>query len=182
MADFTKQLFLVAVAVSVSTPAAARAEIKPFLDQFCVRCHGGEKPKANLPLHNLTDAPVQRSEIETWKHVLDQLETGAMPPEGAKQPAPDRRRQVVAAIQGMLKDAGESPDEARWLAPARGNWVDHDALFSGKPADLAATRPRLWRLTGQAYEAFMRQKNVQFKLGIKGYGQDQLRAPWELRA
>jgi hypothetical protein len=181
MLNSKKQFFLVAFVVSMSVPASAQAELKPFLDQFCVQCHGEKKPKANLSLLNLTDAPIKRSEIDTWKTVLDVLEIGEMPPEGAKQPPSEQRQKMVAAIKGMLKNAGESIDEARWLAPSRGNWIDHDALFSGKPVDPAATRPRLWRLTGQAYEEFMRQKNLQFKLGIKSYGQDKIRAPWELR-
>jgi len=182
MLNSRKPFLLVALAVSMSVPTSVRAEPKAFLGQFCVQCHGEKKPKANLSLHNLTDTPVKRSEIDTWKHVLDKIETGEMPPEGSKQPDSDQRQKMVAAIKGMLKNAGVSLDEARWLAPSRGNWVDHDALFSGKPVDPAATKPRLWRLSGQAYEEFMRQKNLQFKLGIKTYGQGKIRAPWELGA
>jgi hypothetical protein len=182
MLNSRKPFLLVALAVSMSVPTSVRAEPKAFLGQFCVQCHGEKKPKANLSLHNLTDTPVKRSEIDTWKHVLDKIETGEMPPEGSKRPDSDQRQKMVAAIKGMLKNAGVSLDEARWLAPSRGNWVDHDALFSGKPVDPAATKPRLWRLSGQAYEEFMRQKNLQFKLGIKTYGQGKIRAPWELGA
>ena len=169
------------VTLSMSAPTIARAEVKPFLNQFCVQCHGEKMPKAELSLHNLTDAPVKKSEIDTWKTVLDQIETEQMPPKGAKQPTVEERNKMSAAIKAMLKNAGVSVDETRWLAPSRGNWVDHDALFSGKPLDPAATKPRLWRLSGQAYEEFMLQKNLQFKLGIKTYGQGKIRAPWELR-
>lgn len=175
------RFFLLALAAGAGIGTSARAEPRAFLHQFCVQCHGEKKPKADLPLHNLTDTPIKKAEIDTWKQVLDQIEIAEMPPKGAKQPAADQRHQAVAAIKGMLRAAGESLDEARWLAPSRGNWIDHDALFSGKPADPAATRPRLWRLTGQAYEEFMQRKNVQFRLGIKSYGHDRIHAPWELR-
>lgn len=173
--------FLVILTTILWTPAPAQADLKPFLDQYCVRCHGEKKPKANLPLHTLSANPVTRSEIATWKEVFSKIEAGEMPPDGSKQPAPELRQKMLAAIKDLLKIAGESIDESRYLTPSRGNWVDHDALFSGKPVDPAATRPRLWRLTGQAYEEFMRQKNLQFKLGIKSYGQDRIHSPWELR-
>ncbi len=174
---YGRLLFLVTLFASIVS--AAHAEPRRFLTQFCVQCHGEKKPKASLSLHDLTDAPVKKSEIDTWKILLDQVETEQMPPEGAKRPTPAERQKMVASIQAMLKSAGVSLDESRWLAPSRGNWVDHDALFSGKPVDPAATRPRLWRLSGQAYEEFMQQKNLQFKLGIKNYGQGKMRAPWE---
>lgn len=175
-------IFGVALAASLIPSSLVRADLKPFLDRYCVQCHGDKKPRASLALHSLSPNPVKRNEIDTWKEVLDKVASGEMPPDTAKQPDSGQRQQMVAAIKEMLKNAGESLDEARWLAPSRGNWIDHDALFSGKPVDPTATRPRLWRLTGQAYEEFMRQKNLQFKLGIKGYGQDKIRAPWELQA
>jgi hypothetical protein len=181
MLKLKKSCSLAALAVALLLPTFAQAESKAFLIKFCTQCHGDKKPKANLPLHNLTEVPVKRVEIDTWKHVLDKIEAEEMPPAGAKQPTANERQQMIAAIKGMLKNAGVSLDETRLLAPARGNWIDHDALFSGKAVDPAATKPRLWRLSGQAYEEFMRQKIAQFKLGIKAYGLGKIRAPWEER-
>src|SRR5688572_18419010 len=145
MAGSKTQHFLLALALSMGVPARVRAEVKPFLHQFCVQCHGEKKPKAELSLQTLPDTPVKKSEIDTWKTVLDQIETEQMPPKGAKQPTVNGRQKMTEAIKAMLKKAGVSLDETRWHAPSRGNWIDHDALFSGKPADPAATKPRLWR-------------------------------------
>lgn len=178
MSNPKRKLALIALLVAFGAPTA-QAEPKIFLNRFCVQCHGEKKPKANLSLHGLTEVPVKKSEIDTWKTVLDKIEIGEMPPDGAKQPTADERQKMIAAIKTLLKNAGVSLDESRYLAPSRGNWVDHDALFSGKPGDPAATQPRLWRLSGQAYKEFMRQKNLQFKLGIKTYGQGKMKAPWE---
>src|ERR1043165_8445061 len=56
-----------------------------------------------------------------------------------KQPDSGQRQQMIAAIKEMLRNSGETLDESRWLAPARGNWIDHDALFSRSEA--ARLRP-----------------------------------------
>src|SRR5262245_35597072 len=93
----------------------AQYEPGAFLKQFCVQCHGEKKPKADLSLRNLTDVPVKKSEIDTWKAVLDQLEGGDMPPKEAKQPSAEQRQQMLVSIKGMLRKAGVSLDESRWL-------------------------------------------------------------------
>lgn len=171
-----------AVLASLSVNTSARSDLKPFVSQYCVSCHGETKPKAGLSLHNLSPLPVKRAEIAAWRQVLEKIELGEMPPKSAKQPAAEERQAFASHVKSMLKNAGESFDETRWLVPTRGNYVDHEALFSGKAVDLAATKPRLWRLTGQAYEQFIMQKNAQFRLGIKSYGNGKIRSPWELQA
>lgn len=179
----SKTCVLASVVLAIlSAPLPARADIKPFINQHCVSCHGEKKPKAGLSLSNLSPLPVKRAEIDTWRTVLEKIDLGEMPPKSAKQPTTEERRAIIADIKKMLENAGESFDESHRLAPVRGNYVDHDMLFSGKPVDPAATKPRLWRLTGQAYEQFIMQKNAQFRLGMKTYGTGKIRSPWELQA
>jgi hypothetical protein len=120
--------------------------------------------------------------IAVWKRVLDQLRSGEMPPKGALQPSSELRQMAATAIKDSLSKIGETVDEGKWLHPTRGNWVDHDALFSGKPATATATRGRLWRLTGKAYEEFIQQLHSTYRLGFKTYGHSRIRAPWQLSA
>ena len=152
----------------------------PFLKQYCVRCHGSRKQAGDLALHELGTNPVRGLQIEIRRRMLDQLESGEMPPEDAKQPSPDRRKQVTLWIRRELRQAGAAVDDGRRWHPSRGNWVDHDALFSGKGATKTATRGRLWRLTGQGYEEFMQHLNVEYRLGFRTYGHRRIRSPWEL--
>lgn len=172
---------LVAWLLAVWVATDARADVTQFVRQHCLNCHGDMKPKGNVSLKGLSPNPAKRSEIDLWKSVLDQLESGAMPPDGSRQPSAEARLNAVNDIKSVLRSTGESFDESRWLAPVRGNALDHDLLFSGKATDPAATRPRLWRVTGQAYEQYMQYLNVKYALGLKSYGTQKLRAPWELK-
>src|SRR5688572_32252 len=58
-----RQLIPVALVIGMNIPVSARADSKTFLTQYCVQCHGAQKPKANLSLQALTDIPVKKSEI-----------------------------------------------------------------------------------------------------------------------
>ena len=55
-------------------------DVAPFLNQYCVRCHGPEKRKGNLAVHDL--AP----KAEAWKLILEKISTGEMPPDESAQP------------------------------------------------------------------------------------------------
>ncbi len=159
---------------SAGKPAALTA----FLESYCIKCHGAEKQKGKIALHTLRGVPLQDTQIELWKQMLEQLENGEMPPEDEKQPSPEQRKQVQQWIKMALANAGETLNDGKMLDPSKGNWVDHDTLFSGKATATTATPARLWRLTGQAYEEFIQQKNLQFKLDIKDYGEFRIKAPW----
>lgn len=105
-----------------------------------------------------------------------------MPPKKEKQPAAEERAAVLKWIQGTLVTTGVM-DRAAWLDPSRGNWVDHDLLFSGKADEgVTATRGRLWRLSGQAYFEFIQALNVKYRLGFRTYGHHRVRSPWGLAA
>lgn len=167
-----------AMVAMMGQPRPAHADVKPFFDQFCVRCHGEKKTEGKLTLHTLSETEVKKAEVEKWKGVLEKLETGEMPPEDAKQPTIEERFQTIQSIRNVLKKAGEPIADARRQHPSRGNALDHDALFSGKAVEPAATKARLWRLTGQAYEEFFLKKNLEFRLGIKTYGPSRIQSPW----
>ena len=163
---------------STRLTAIVPAEVVAFVAGYCVECHGANKPEANLPLHALSPHPTQQAEFEVWSSMLDRIESGEMPPADAKQPAITDRAQAVGKIRELLRQAGVPGIDDLRLASAKGNQIDHALLFSSRPASSAGTPTRLWRLTGQAYEEFIQQKNAQFKLGIRDYGEHRIKSPW----
>jgi hypothetical protein len=123
-----------------STHAAEFAALaKPFLDTHCTGCHGLKKQKGKLSLHEigLTDS-------DTWLAVLEQLEIGDMPPEDAdSHPSlADRQAMIDWITAEFAVDRHALQDD-----PARGNRVNHDALFSGAHKGPAYSPSRLWRIS-----------------------------------
>ena len=172
----------VVLAAAAALPdAQARGELKPFLEMYCVQCHGETNPKGDVSLLKLSEASQKPADLEVWQRVVSQLESGEMPPADAKQPTSTEKQQVVASLEATLAKAGFVVDSARRLSPSQGNALDHKFLFSGQPAGAASTTARPWRLTGQAYEEFFNRINRKFGLGLRNYGADKLTAPWQLQ-
>ena len=157
--------------------------VRSFLDTHCIRCHGEKKSKGDVTLHKLSTASKAATDLSVWKKVFEQLESGEMPPEESKQPTTAGREQVLIWIKNTLKAGGGSVDEFRVLASAHGNWVDHDALFSGKAFGESGTLGRVWRLTPGGYLSIIIRLNKELNLGLNDVRSSNglsIRAPWAL--
>jgi len=168
-------LFGLAAALGAEPAATYRTDVAPLVENFCIECHGGQSPEGDLSLRGLTGDPREAADLATWKRVFEQLESSAMPPMDAEQPALDERLQAMDWIRRMLQAAGAPVDESKARASGRGNWVDHAALFSGQAAGDAATPSRVWRITDDAYDAYIQRLS-------KGSGRTlrDITPPWRL--
>ena len=86
-----------------SRPASARRS-GPFLETYCLGCHGKEKPKGDLDLSAFTTAEAVAKDLPRWELVLEQLEAGSMPPAKAKR-QPDGRGPRRASSTGSGRSA-----------------------------------------------------------------------------
>lgn len=153
--------------------------VLPLVERYCGACHGRKDPEGMLTLVGLSGDLGQPRELVIWQGVYEKLAGGEMPPRDARQPTDAERDQWLRALATSIQKAGVVLDEGKWLAPAKGNYVDHVALFSGRTgADSAKTNARLWRLTGQAYEDYIDKLIKRFNLGLRNYGEFKLTAPW----
>jgi len=103
-----------------------RDTVQPFLQTYCVSCHGATKPKAGLDLSAVTDH-------RHWQAVREQLEAEAMPPQKAKQhPTDAARKEVIAWIKAARRaeakrTAGDpGPVPARRLSNAEYDYTIRD--------------------------------------------------------
>ena len=159
-------LLAAADAALAQTSSAGSAErVTAFLKRYCIRCHGSEKQKGKVAFHLLGDQPKPGAEIQLWKRMLKQLESGAMPPEKAAQPSPDQRKQAIMGIVAALEKAGHRRE---------GNEIAHETLFLPRGTARTETEARLWRLTGPAYENFFRERFRGYKTAYR------VRSPWEM--
>ena len=94
--------------------------VKPFLDRYCISCHGATKPKADLNLaHDKTVEAIARNEKQ-WELVLERLHAGDMPPEEAKKkPRPEERAAIMAWLN-EVRDAKPSAPPATPASSSRG--------------------------------------------------------------
>jgi hypothetical protein len=159
---------------------AASSQLDAFLAQHCVKCHGSKNQEGDLALHLLKVSNPRPDQAEVWMKVFDKLDRLEMPPEDAPQPSAEERKNAITSVKKKLREYGVTVDDTRWQHPSRGNWVDHDALFSGKATGPAQTRGRLWRLTGDAYFEFLHNINLRYRLSIRTYGHHRIRPPWGL--
>jgi hypothetical protein len=125
--------------------------VVPFLHKHCVGCHGANKPKSDLSLHNVKlDDLAKGMTAQLWSGVLERLATGNMPPE--EQPRPNRMDagKVVGWIRSELIRSGHGNHLA---FPDKGNHLSHELLFH-QPSDAHPSTPaRIWRISPHHYEA-----------------------------
>ena len=179
-------LALAALASGAAARASAKpagesfdAAVAPLVKRYCIDCHGPKDPEGGLSLDGLKGDLSKPAELEAWQSVLDRVESHEMPPEDAEQPSETERQRAGRWLTAALTAAGVTLDEGKWLAPAKGNYVDHKALFSGaKPADPSGTPARLWRLQGPAYEQYIDWFIKHFRLALRNYGEHKFTAPW----
>ncbi len=69
--------------------------VRPFLVTYCIGCHGGDRPAAQMDLSRFTTMAVFTQDGHRWKQIMERLEAEEMPPKGARHPAPEERRLAV---------------------------------------------------------------------------------------
>jgi mono/diheme cytochrome c family protein len=80
------------------------AKVRPFLDRYCVGCHGPKKQSASLDLSTDTTAAAVVKNAKQWELVLERLHAKEMPPESAKTRPTDAEREAVVKWVRDLQD------------------------------------------------------------------------------
>jgi hypothetical protein len=84
------------------------SSVRPFVQTYCVSCHGSVKPKGDVDLSAFTTFASVVKDDERWKLVLEKLEAGEMPPQKAKlHPTGKEAGEVVAWIKGLRRVEAE---------------------------------------------------------------------------
>jgi hypothetical protein len=79
-------------------------QVGAFLERHCRECHGTEKPKGDFRLDRLAAG-------DRWSAVLEQLQSGAMPPKSKPRPDAAELKAVLDRIRGAV-EASESRKRA----------------------------------------------------------------------
>jgi len=78
------------------------ATIQPFLQTYCVSCHGGENPEADMDLNAFSPASAMGKDVRRLGLLIERLDAGEMPPKKAKlHPSAESRSEAVAWFQAV---------------------------------------------------------------------------------
>ncbi len=80
-------------------------EQRAFLNQFCAECHGAEKQKGKLRLDDISLGLDSVERADRWQKILNQVNSGEMPPEDAKQPPAGAKAEFLEALSHTLVTA-----------------------------------------------------------------------------
>ncbi|MGB0767820.1 MAG: DUF1588 domain-containing protein [Phycisphaeraceae bacterium] len=142
-------------AVNNAAPASKQEHVDPVevLETYCFSCHGPDEQKGSVRFDQLeTTDPVQLQTL--FGDAKEVVEWEDMPPAKSKQPSEAERAALIRWLDGKI-----SPEEKKKLAdklrkPEYGNYVDHEALFSGEHADLPGyTTDRRWLISEFIFDA-----------------------------
>src|SRR5688572_26953831 len=108
-----------APAVAPTAPSAAlsttasTAELRKFLDGYCVGCHNEKRKSAELALDSV-DLQKMGEHARVLETVIRKIRVGAMPPVGSRRPGPDVYAATIAGLeQGLDRAAAASPNPGR---------------------------------------------------------------------
>jgi hypothetical protein len=105
------------VLLVAATAGAAdfQKEIRPLLVKYCYECHGGGKKKGDIVLDTYDSAEAAAKDFKVWDSVLENLRSGAMPPDDYKeQPTADDREKLMKWVQSdVFATDPNNPDPGR---------------------------------------------------------------------
>ena len=106
--------------------------VRPFLETYCITCHGQQQPAAQLDLSGFSTMAALLQDGRRWSQMLERLEADEMPPKGARHPVPQERRAAVdwfhrVREHEMRRNAGDPGIVlARRLSNAEYNYTIRD--------------------------------------------------------
>ena len=78
---------------------------RAFFKDYCVECHNEEKQKGKLRLDDISFVLDSVENADRWQKILNQLNSGEMPPEDAKQPERMAKTEFLDSLSHTLMAA-----------------------------------------------------------------------------
>lgn len=84
-----------------------------FLETYCISCHGPKKEKGDLRIDQLSRDFKLGADAHHWGEVIEQVNSGEMPPKKEKKPTQDEIAAFVTSLDARLKEGRASRMAAR---------------------------------------------------------------------
>jgi mono/diheme cytochrome c family protein len=92
---------------------------RALLSDHCISCHGPEKQKGNVRLDDLPFSITSIETAERWQKVLNQLNSGEMPPEDQRQPPRGAKADFLDELANVMVAARRSLADQNGLITMR---------------------------------------------------------------
>lgn len=85
-----------------------QADVLPVLKKYCLSCHSTEAKKGSLDLERFATSADIHKDLKPWQNMIEQIETGEMPPKKKAQPTADEKKQLLAWVRRFLDHEARS--------------------------------------------------------------------------
>ena len=127
---FNLLLFLLAAmpcSAQVDSTDVYQEGVLPYVQTYCVHCHGKREPKGDLDLTRYATSSDVAASFRRWNNVIEFIRDGEMPPEDAKQPTIDENSRVVSNVEAiLLAEAKKHAGDPGVILPRRLSNTEYD--------------------------------------------------------
>lgn len=102
--DFRHVPLYLTASLGLAGAAQAAEPFEAFLETHCVRCHGPEKEKGDLRIDQLSRDFKVGADTHHWAEVIEQVNSGEMPPKKEKKPTQEEIASFVTNLDSRIKE------------------------------------------------------------------------------
>ncbi len=89
-------------AVQASVPESLDQHVKPFLNKYCIDCHGEDIQEGGVRFDQFGSTLDILADYRLWEKIHQQISVGSMPPQDEQAPEQDERKQVAAWLDKQV--------------------------------------------------------------------------------
>jgi len=104
---------LFAGSILIASTMRAAEPFEAFLDTHCLSCHGPEKEKGDLRIDQLSRDFKLGADTHLWAEVIEQVNSGEMPPKKEKRPTQEEIATFVTNLDARMKQGRAARMAAR---------------------------------------------------------------------
>ncbi|MES2596808.1 MAG: DUF1592 domain-containing protein [Verrucomicrobiota bacterium] len=102
-----------AVHAAAATTTATAEPFDAFLKSYCISCHGPDKEKGDLRIDQLSRDFKLGADTHHWAELIEQVNSGEMPPKKEKQPTQAEIAAFVSGLDSRIKEGRAARMAAR---------------------------------------------------------------------
>ncbi len=76
--------------------------VQPLIKAHCLNCHSTKSKKGELDLERFATLDDVRKDLKPWQAMIEQVETGEMPPRDKPQPSAEEKKKLVSWIRKLI--------------------------------------------------------------------------------